>query len=150
MADKLFPSRGIPSKYSLYMPASSGREICEKGGIGKAQNWDLDAVIDFVFPRKYQPRYNEMAVKFLRALLEVPSMSRKDVLGFVNSNNYSKATLDNRIIPKLVRMGLVERKRITASDGTVETPISASSGFTEYLEKIAFEWQLLLGKSKKG
>ena len=62
-------SRGIPADESLYMPSHQSKAVREKGGLDEAVIWGVEDVVDFVFPKKYQPRYHEVASRFVELLL---------------------------------------------------------------------------------
>jgi len=68
-------------------------------------------VVDFVFPRRYQPAYHRVASDFLALVLERDWVTKKEIGDFLLKTGYSKSTLENKVIPKLVRFGLVKRER---------------------------------------
>ena len=99
-------SRGIPADESLWLPRHYGKEVREKGGIDKTVIWNISDLVDFIFPRKYQPRYHEVACAFIDLLLANDLLTKKEISKFLKEKGYSKSTLENKIIPKLVRLGL--------------------------------------------
>jgi predicted transcriptional regulator len=148
---KSIPSGGIPSAESLWIPPHHGVEIKKRGGLDKTIYWEVKDVVDFVFPRRYQPKYHQIACEFVELLLERDWVTKKEIGEFLAKNNYSKSTLENKIIPKLARFGLIKREReITGKLGKGRALIlSDSLTFTNYLERIAFAWNMLVSTSRK-
>lgn len=146
-------SRGIPADESLYLPRHYGKEVKAKGGLDGEIIWEVDDVVDFVFPRVYQPKYYEVALSFLRLILENDRVSKDEISDFLKRNNYSRSTLENKVIPKLVRVGLVKREReIAGSLGKGRSLVlSDSLTFSGYLEKIGSSWksQVLTARHKR-
>ena len=104
-------TRGIPVSESLWIPKHYGSEIREKGGLDRSVIWEVGDVVDFIFPEKYQPTYFRVATDFLTLLLEKDILTKKEISQFLKETGYSRSTLENRIIPKLVRFGLIKRER---------------------------------------
>ncbi len=144
-------SGGIPAAESLWIPTHHGAHLKRKGGLDKTIYWEVEDVVDFVFPRKYQPKYHEVASDFIKLVLEKDWVTKKEISEFLNEKKYSKSTLENKIIPKLVRFGLLKREReITAGLGKGRALIlSESLTFTNYLERIGFAWNMLVSTSRK-
>jgi hypothetical protein len=144
-------SSGIPSDESLWLPAHYGVEVKRKGGLEKAIYWELGEVVDFIFPKKYQPVYHKVATDFLTLVLERDWVTKKEIGEFLKKNNYSKSTLENKVIPKLARFGLIKREReITAGLGKGRALIlSESLTFANYLERVSFGWSMLVNTSRK-
>lgn len=87
----------------------------------------------------------------VKLLLEKGTLDKTGIKTFLEKNRYSKATLENKVIPKLVRFGLVKREReIQAVLGRgrplVLTP---SLTFSNYLERIGFAWNMLVSTARK-
>jgi predicted transcriptional regulator len=145
------PSRGIPADESLWMPRHYGKDIKEKGGLDKAVIWGAGEVVDFVFPKKYQPTYFKVATDFIDLLLKKERVTKKEISEFLKDTNYSRSTLENKIIPKLVRFGLIKRER--ELEGTLKKGrsliLSESLTFTNYLERIAFAWNSLVSTARQ-
>jgi len=137
------PSRGIPSDESLWMPRHYGKEIKDKGGLEEEIIWSIEEVVDFIFPKSYQPKYYKVAVDFLNLVLANEKVGKDEIGKFLKDNNYSRSTLENKIIPKLVRFGLLKREReIEGSLGKGRSLIlSDSLTFTNYLTKIGHAWK---------
>ena len=148
---QLPPSRGIPATESLYLPKHYGRYIQSKGGLNKAVIWDVEDVIDFIFPKKYQPTYFRVGCDFVRLLLEKDRITQKEIREFLIEHDYSRSTLENKIIPKLVHFGLIKREREIEGKMRRGRPLilSESLTFTKYLERIAFGWNMLVSTARQ-
>ncbi|RLI91901.1 MAG: hypothetical protein DRO65_00810, partial [Candidatus Altiarchaeales archaeon] len=136
---------------SLWLPKHYGSEIRDKGGIDSAISWEIPEIIDFVFPRKYQPKYHEIACKFLEFLLEKEYVSKKEIRDFLHETGYSRSTLENKIIPKLVRFGILKREReLVGKIDKKRRPLvlRESLTFSSYLSKIANEWRRIVETSR--
>jgi len=144
-------SRGVPAGETLYLPRHYGQELKDKGGMDKTIYWEVQDVVDFVFPEKYQPTYHEVATDFLELVLEKDWVRKKDIRKFLDETGHSKSTLENKIIPKLVRFGLVKRQReIKPGMGKGRSLIlSESLTFANYLERISFAWNMLVSTARK-
>ena len=151
-------SHGIPSDESLWLPRPDGREVKDKGGLDKTVIWGVADVIDFIFPKAYQPKYHEVAVKFTELLLANDVVTKNEIGKFLKETGYSRVTLESRVIPKLVHFGLIKREReYKAGLGKGRSLVlSDSLTFTTYLERISFAWNTLVstararrGKQKK-
>ena len=145
------PTRGIPADESLWIPRHYGKEIKDKGGLDKTIMWTVPDVVDFIFPRKYQPKYFTVATDFVELLLKNESVTKKEIAAFLEEKKYSRSTLENKIIPKLVRCGLIKREReIEGTMGKGRSLIlSESLTFTSYLERIAFAWNSLVSTARR-
>lgn len=138
-------SRGIKSKEALYLPRHDGKFIADKGGLDKNIIWGVEDVIDFIFPKIYQPKYNEIAVKFINFVLEHEKIGKEEITKFLKDSNYSRATLENEIIPKMVNFGLLKREREQAKFGKSRyLVLSDSLTFSNYLERIASAWSMIV------
>ena len=148
---QLPPSRGIPATESLYLPRHYGKHIQSKGGLNKAIIWDIEDVIDFIFPKEYQPTYFKVGCDFVRLLLEKDRVTQKEIRTFLIEHNYSRSTLENKIIPKLVHFGLIKREREIGGKLGRGRPLilSESLTFTKYLERIAFGWNMLVSTARQ-
>ena len=137
------PSRGIPASESMWIPKHYGKDIRDKGGLDKLVMWSVEDVVDFIFPKKYQPTYFRVAKDFLNLLLEKESINKEDISRFLSVNRYSRATLENKIIPKLVAFGLIKRER--KIEGRMKKGRSLilrdSLTFSNYLSKISDVWR---------
>jgi predicted transcriptional regulator len=145
------PSRGVPADESMWMPRHYGKDIREKGGLDKAVIWGIEDVVDFIFPKRYQPTYFRVASDFIDLLLKNEVVTKKEISGFLKEKQYSRSTLENKIIPKLVRFGLIKRER--ALEGGLKKGrsliLTESLTFTNYLERIAFAWNSLVSTARQ-
>ncbi len=144
-------SAGLPAAESLWLPPHYGAELKKKGGLDKTVYWTVSEVVDFIFPRKYQPTYHQVACDLLDMVLERDWVTKKDIREFLGQKGHSRSTLENKVIPKLVRFGLLKREReITAGLGKGRALIlSDSLTFSNYLERIGFAWNMLVSTSRK-
>lgn len=147
-------SRGIPSEESLWLPRHYGKEVKEKGGLEEDIIWSTGDVVDFIFPKAYQPKYYQVAAEFLELILENEKVTKDEIGKFLKQKNYSRSTLENKIIPKMVRFGLVKRER-EIEDGNLgkgrSLILSDSLTFTNYLLKIGAAWksQVMTARHKR-
>ena len=102
-------------------------------------------MVNFIFPKRYQHKYNEIALSFLKLLLERGAMTGDEIGSFVSTNSVSKATFYNRVLPRLRRVGMikVERQTLIALESKRKfrpMAISLSKTFGNYLTKIGDSW----------
>lgn len=141
-------SRGVPSSEALYLPAHYSQEIRafqDDGEILTRNLWNLEEVMHFVFPKHYQKKYNEIAIGFMQLLLKNLKLRGTEINTFILTNNISKATFYNRVLPRLKRIGMikVERETIIAEESKRKYRpmiISVSKTFGNYLIKIGDSW----------
>ncbi|MGC8924336.1 MAG: hypothetical protein ACP5KJ_04055, partial [Candidatus Micrarchaeia archaeon] len=142
------PTHGILSKDALYLPAHYSDEIRkfqEDSEVPLRNYWSYEEVLNFVFPKKYQRTYNEIAIKLIRELLDYHTLRKKEITSFVKSNGFSKATFYNRVLPRLKRVGMIKVERETISPEQSKRKyrpmrISLSKTFGNYLCKIGESW----------
>jgi DNA-binding transcriptional ArsR family regulator len=145
---KTIASRGIPSSKALYLPAYNSKELrkFEDDNESLTRNlWTLEEVLNFIFPKEIQERYNETALLFLKELIQKVEMNGEMTGNFISQNNLSKATFYNKVLIKLKKAGLVkiERESITNKETKRKyrpMVISLSKTFGNYLTKIADSW----------
>jgi hypothetical protein len=152
-------SRGIPSSESFYLPPYNSPELRSFQDANESATrsfWSLEEVSNFVFPKKYQPKYNEIAVQFLQLLMQKTSLSGDEIGDFVSRSGISKATFYNRVLPRLKRVGMlkVERETLVAMESKRKyrpMHISLSKSFGNYLMKIGDSWLAIVddARSKK-
>jgi len=144
-------SAGIPSDESMWLPPHYGVEIKRKGGLEKTVYWDVGEVVDFIFPKRYQPTYHRVASGFIELVLGCDRVTKREIGEFLAKNGYSKSTLENKVIPKLVRFGLLKREReITVGMGEGRSLIlSESLTFANYLERVGFAWNMIVSTARK-
>jgi len=152
-------SRGIPSKDSLYLPPYNSPELrnFQDANENATRNtWSVEEVVNFIFPKRYQEKYNEIALAFMKLALEKGALSGEEIGRFVSSGGISKATFYNRVLPRLKRVGLlkVERQTLIALESKRKfrpMTISLSKTFGNYLTKIGDSWLVIVddARSKK-
>jgi len=152
-------SRGIPSKDSLFLPPHNSPELraFQDGNENITRNtWNVEEVVNFVFPARYQEKYHSVALSFTKLLLERNSLTGEEIGNFVSQNGISKATFYNRVLPRLKRIGMikVERQTLIALESKRKfrpMTISLSKTFGNYLVKIGDSWLAIVddARSKK-
>ncbi|OIO20971.1 hypothetical protein AUJ17_04080 [Candidatus Micrarchaeota archaeon CG1_02_47_40] len=152
-------SRGIPSSESMYLPSHNSPHLrsFEDGNENITRNtWNAEEVINFVFPKKYQEKYNSCASAFLSLLFSKMKLTGADMNNFVKNSQISKATFYNRVLPRLRRVGMikVERETIIAKESMRKYRpmcVTLSKTFGNYLTKIGDSWLAVVddAKSKK-
>lgn len=137
-------TRGVPSDETMYLPAYNSPELraFQDANESATRNlWDLEEVVNFIFAKKYQPTYHQIATDFLKQLCEKTKMEGDDIGEFVSKNGISKATFYNRVLPRLKRVGMikVERQTVVALESKRKfrpMTIHLSKTFGNYLMKI--------------
>ena len=153
---KQIPSRGVPSSESLYFPPFNSPEL--RSFQDKDENitrnlWSLEEIVNFVFSKKYQPKYYEIALAFMKLLSEKEYLGGNDIAAFISTNNISKATFYNRVLPRLRRVGMIkiERDTIVAVESKRKfrpMKITLSKTFGNYLMKIGDSWLAVVDDSR--
>lgn len=139
-------SRGIPSKLSFYLPAHYSDELrsFQDDKENPTRNlWNLDELLNFVFPKKFQPTYCGVASAFMKFLCEKERVEGAEISQFVSSQGISKATFYNRVLPRLKRVGMIKVERVLSSAGNAKSRamiITISKTFGNYLMKIGDSW----------
>ncbi|MDO8340150.1 MAG: hypothetical protein Q7T16_05850 [Candidatus Burarchaeum sp.] len=149
-------SRGIPSSESLYLPSHYSGELRafqDKEERPMKFMWRLEEVMNFVFPKRYQAKYHEVALAFMQEMTSKLEMGGKEIGAFIASHGISKATFYNRVLPRLKRVGMlkVERETIVALEGKRKfrpMKISLSGTFGNYLVKIGESWQAIVDDAR--
>ena len=149
-------SRGIPSKDSLYLPPYNSPELrnFQDANENATRNtWSVEEVVNFIFPKRYQLKYNEIALAFMKTVLEKGMLSGEEIGRFVSSGGISKATFYNRVLPRLKRVGLlkVERQTLIALESKRKfrpMTISLSKTFGNYLTKIGDSWLVIVDDAR--
>lgn len=140
--------KGIPSRHALYFPEKGGRKFGTKIW-DQSFRWDLDDLVEFLFPTEYNPVSHKIAAEYLRFLIERGEVTYQDKIKFCNQNQYSLNTLNKHIIPKLYRFGLIHRTRDVPigvpykSKSTRRSHEHESLTFATFLRKIANEWEAI-------
>jgi len=149
-------SRGIPSSESLYFPPHGSDEVrrFQDNSETPTRNlWNLEEVVNYVFPKKYQEKYHEVAVSFLKLLVQKVHLRGGDISAFVSENNVSKATFYNRVLPRLRRVGIIkiERETLVPVEGKRKyrpMRVSLSKTFGNYLMKIGDSWLAIVDDAR--
>jgi hypothetical protein len=149
-------SRGVPSSESLYLPAHNSEELrsFQDASENPTRNlWSMDEVANFVFSRKYQAKYHEVAIDFLKLLSEHTHLDGAALSKFVSEKNISKATFYNRVLPRMRRVGMIkiERDTVVALESKRKfrpMRISLSKTFGNYLMKIGDSWLAIVDDAR--
>jgi len=149
-------SRGVPSSEALYFPPYNSEELRsfqDKDENATRNLWSVEEVANFVFSKKYQPKYYETALAFLKLLCEKTTLQGEDISKFVSTNGISKATFYNRVLPRLRRVGMIkiERDTIIAVESKRKfrpMRISLSKTFGNYLLKIGDSWLAIVDDAR--
>ncbi len=142
------PKTGIPSEDQLYLPRKDTLDelLKKQGAIRTSTSWELVDLLQFVFPARYRSSYHSVAASFLAALQQNNgSLTSAQIGEFVEKTRVSKATFYNKVLPRLVRIGMLDRNREPTSN---KMTVKWSNQFAGYLEKIAFEWKRLEPQNK--
>lgn len=149
---KPVPIKGetLKSKESLYFPSVQGKEWDE---IDPDIRWDLENIINHVFPKCYQERSFEYAIELVKFVMDNPKgVDKNTVSKFLKENEIPKSTAYNVIIPKLVKFGILERERepnkTRPSKGWYMI-LKPSISFSSHLNKLASEWKSIYKTAKK-
>lgn len=160
LAERKIISRGVPSSLSLYFPPHNSEEL--RNFQDKEENitrnlWNMEEVTNFVFSRKYQPKYYEIAFEFLKVVCIKKNIVGEDISEFIKSNGISKATFYNRVLPRLRRVGMIKVERDTIVNLESKRkfrPMKISLGktFGNYLMKIGDSWLAIVDdvRTRKG
>jgi len=149
-------SRGVPSSESIYLPPHYSEELrsFQDASENPTRNlWSVEEVANFVFSKKYQSTYHDVAVGFMKLLAEKTSLDGADLSRFVSENSISKATFYNRVLPLLRRVGMIkiERDTVIAAESKRKfrpMRISLSKTFGNYLMKIGDSWLAIVDDAR--
>ena len=153
---KKISSRGVPSSESVYLPRYDSPELRtfqDKDENPTRNLWNVEEVTNFIFSKKHQPKYYEIALGFLRLLSEKTKMNGDEIAEYVKTNRVSKATFYNRVLPRLKRVGMVkvERDTIVAIESKRKfrpMRISLSKTFGNYFMKIGDSWLAIVDDAR--
>jgi hypothetical protein len=141
-------TRGVPSEESIYLPRHDSTELrsFQDSLENPTRNlWNHSELVNFIFSKKYQPKYYEIALSFISLLTEKLELSGDETSSFVKNNSISKATFYNRVLPRLKRVGMIKVERITSVNEQSKKKfrpmkISLSKTFGNYFLKIGDSW----------
>jgi len=149
-------SRGVPSDETLYLPAYNSPEI--RAFQDKEENparnlWNMDEVANFLFSKKYQPKYYEISVGFLNLLGSRLTLGGDEISAYIRDNGVSKATFYNRVLPRLRKAGMVkvERETVVAQESRRKfrpMVVHLSRTFGNYLMKIGDSWLAIVDEAR--
>ena len=145
---KTIPTRGIPSKDSMYLPAYDSsfiKTFQDSNEIQTKNVWKVEEILMFIFPKQYQERYYQIALSFIEFLAKKTKLEGKQISSFLKENSISKATFYNRVLPRLRRVGMIKIEREISLDQSTNKKfrpmiISLSKTFGNYLTKIGESW----------
>lgn len=145
--------KGIKSKYALCFPEKGGRKFGQKIWDAKFR-WKMTDLVEFLFPREKMPVFHEVAVEYLKFLLDTGRNTENGKKEFCRMKGYSMNTLRKNIIPKLYRFGLIQRTRKLPK--TVRYSIKnkrqsneqESLQFSTMLRKMADEWESMVNTAR--
>jgi hypothetical protein len=149
-------SRGVPSSESIYLPRHDSDELRsfqDRNENVTRNPWNVEELTNFIFSKRYQPKYYEIAAGFLKLLAEKTQVSGEEIAGYVKANNISKATFYNRVLPRLKRVGMikVERDTVVAIESKRKfrpMRISLSKTFGNYFMKIGDSWLAIVDDAR--
>ena len=95
-------SRGIPSKERIWL--HDLRKLRDEWKYHQNVRLELDQILHLIFPQKYQEKYYEISLNFMKALIDKTEMYGDDLGQFIRDNNYSKATFYNVVLPRLKKV----------------------------------------------
>jgi hypothetical protein len=119
------------------------------------QRWELDDVLELIFPKEFNPAQKDIASKLIKTMLNKPEgLSGEEIEEFRKANEISNATLRNLVIPKLVRIGLISRERDSPTGQTNKDKhhmmiIKLSESFGNALKKIGEEINSIINTNAK-
>ncbi|VVB56708.1 Uncharacterised protein [uncultured archaeon] len=147
-SERTIATRGVPSEETMWLPPHDSpaiRAFEDKNESATRNAWGLAEVVQFVFPARYQPVYHQVALAFLQQMAAKTQMGGSEIADFVSSQNISKATFYNRVLPRLRRVGMIkiERQTVIAVESKRKyrpMTIHLSKTFGNYLSKIGDSW----------
>jgi hypothetical protein len=142
--------KGVRSKEALYLPPhwSLKRRIENEDESQTIGLLPLEELIDHIFPSKYQPKYNQISLELIKLLINNKGKLGPGEVASLLKQGISKATLYNRIIPKLRAFGLIKIEREISDRKSKRMMIRLSKTFSNYLYKIANSWIAILEELK--
>ncbi|MFH1095800.1 MAG: hypothetical protein V1728_06295 [Candidatus Micrarchaeota archaeon] len=149
-------TRGVPADETMFLPSHDSpliRSFEDKNENLTRNLWGLEEVVTFVFPKKYQPVYHDIATKFLLALSQKTRMEGHELADFITKNDVSKATFYNRVLPRLRRVGMIkiERQTIVAKESMRKyrpMTVHLAKTFGNYMMKIGDSWLAVVDEAR--
>ncbi len=149
--EKIVP-KGIPAEEAFWLPDHSKiHEI-----LGKTNpfdefgvEWRVEDLMQFLFPKRYREIQHKFATQLVEFMIanggEINYMQLGD---FVESTGVSKATLYNKIVPRLLDAGMIERHRKNPESEKGPYRLEMSQSFHNYLFKMAKEWRRMVSTAR--
>ncbi len=149
-------TRGVPADETMFLPSHDSpliRSFEDKNENLTRNLWGPEEVVTFVFPKKYQPVYHDIATKFLLALAVNTRMEGHELADFISKNDISKATFYNRVLPRLRRVGMIkiERQTIVAKENMRKyrpMTVHLAKTFGNYMMKIGDSWLAVVDEAR--
>jgi len=138
----VIPNRGIKSKDAMYLP-----------DLRKMPNpqlrWEVEDILIFIFPREIQFKYNTVAQSFIKQLLSNANdgLNGDQIAAWLRETKFSAATFYNRVLPRLIRLGMVERKRMRGQKSR-KMLLHPSTSFGLYMQKLGSEWSVIVNTAR--
>lgn len=131
-------SRGVKAKDALYLPAI--RQMPDR-----RIRWEIPHILEFIFPHQIQPVYNSIAASFLAKLFRKANdgITGDDIASWLRESGFSKPTFYNHVLPRLVKLEMVERRPLDELHKR-KMKVVLALGFSFYFRKIGFEWKSLV------
>lgn len=145
------PSRGVPSKESLWL--EDVRKLRDSWKYHQNVRLELDQVLQLVFPPKYQAKYYGLGLAFMKHLLEKQELRGDDIGAFLREGSHSKATFYNVILPRLRRVGMVSLEREAfhhekSKQKYYKKIVKPSTQFSIFWKHIADEYESIVQTAK--
>jgi len=137
--------KGIKSKQALCFPEKGGRKFGQKIW-EEGFRWTISDLMDFLFPHHKMSKHHEVAVEYVKFILDNGENTENGKKEFCQKTGYSFNTLKKQIIPKLYRFGLIHRTRELPKNVKWSTKSKRRSYekeslvFSTMLRKMANEW----------
>ena len=144
--------KGIPANESFWLPDHSKvHEILDKTNPFDeyGAEWDASDLMLFLFPKKYRETQHKFATQLVEfAIARGGEIKFMELGDFVEQSGVSKATLYNKIIPRLIDAGMFERHRKNLGAETGPYRLELSQSFHNYLFKMAKEWRRMVATAR--
>jgi len=130
-------SAKINRKNSLYIEAAS-TEL-------QSDHVLTEDIIEHIYPSHVNPVSSEIAKDLTKHLLEPENFNglpRKELIKYLTEEkDYSRSTIENKVIPMLKRRGLIKK--------TKEKGIHLTTDFSKALKEIANCWETIYKRQQK-
>ena len=127
----MIPNKGVPSRETFWYPAHDGNKWRSVEA-----RWNVEDILNHIFPRDYSETYHKVATLLMNLFLQNPDGVDGDTLGkWIKEKGLSKATIYNRVLPKLRSFGLIKRERLEG-----KSLITPSLSFASHLIHVGNQW----------